>query len=610
MFRYDIQGLRALAVFLVFIFHLNNQFLSGGFIGVDIFFVISGFLITGNILKLKHNKSFKFIDFYIGRFKRLLPVFFSILIVTVILGVFIYSPSEVYLLKRNLFNAVIFNSNNYFASLDNYFGTSNTENPLLHTWTLAIEMQFYFLLPILLICINTKYLKLTIVSLFVILLAYSNLQSYYLNNIEEMYFSLPARMPEFLMGSIIVLYKNQLQKTFGNIKLSNYLAILSVLIIIVSSAIFNEEMKFPGMIVLLPITATSILLLSNNSWVNTKLLSNKLMVHIGELSYSIYLWHWVIMAYLRYYKVEYEFTVVENLLIIGITYILSYVTYQLVENRFRSVSNKKILVILSFQFITLAVGIYSLTKLNQLVNFIPTEYLKPNINMESHNGTFKKTGYLGAIEKKNDSILLIGDSHAFIYKNLLETLGKEYNFNFRTVTNNLYPPLQGFVRDDFTNQAVFDQYVHLSNITSDEIKKSKYIILSSVWTKKVRNFEEVFFNFITSLQPNQKVIILQDFPNFKKNPFRVNKGYQKIKNYDKSLINYSPKIPEYVDRYVDNKKVYYLKINFEKFNQDLPFYNNKIMYFDDGHLNTYGVNVLAQLEGKKIAEEILDIISD
>ena len=144
-YRYDIQGLRAVAVLLVFFFHLNANLLSGGFVGVDVFFVISGYLISGIILHKKEQNKFQFIDFYISRFKRLLPAYLIFLLVTFLVATLLYLPSDIIGVRNSVFWSSIFYSNKYLSELDNYFGMSSQENPLLHTWTLAIEMQFYFL---------------------------------------------------------------------------------------------------------------------------------------------------------------------------------------------------------------------------------------------------------------------------------------------------------------------------------------------------------------------------------------------------------------------------------------------------------------------------------
>lgn len=157
-FRNDIQGLRALAVIFVFVFHLSNRFLPGGFIGVDVFFVISGYLISKIILSKLEKNDFSLKEFYISRLKRIVPAYYFLLIVVWVAFFFIFINADIGKFKLSHFWATIFNSNYYFANADNYFGASSNENPLLHTWTLGVEMQFYLFLPLLLFIRNRKLL--------------------------------------------------------------------------------------------------------------------------------------------------------------------------------------------------------------------------------------------------------------------------------------------------------------------------------------------------------------------------------------------------------------------------------------------------------------------
>ncbi|WP_448636327.1 acyltransferase family protein [Pedobacter panaciterrae] len=204
-FRNDIQGLRAIAVLLVFTFHLSPQILPGGFIGVDIFFVISGYLISSIVLHKIDNNKFSLLDFYYGRIKRIVPAYLVLLIALAAISAFIFVPSDIAGLRKGLFWSAIFNSNNYFATLDNYFGASSNENPILHTWTLAVEMQFYLFLPILLLFIkNKKILILTLTIITLIFLGYGTFEVLS-NNKGSMYYSLLARSPEFFIGVLATL---------------------------------------------------------------------------------------------------------------------------------------------------------------------------------------------------------------------------------------------------------------------------------------------------------------------------------------------------------------------------------------------------------------------
>ncbi|MDR6544698.1 peptidoglycan/LPS O-acetylase OafA/YrhL [Chryseobacterium rhizosphaerae] len=209
-FRNDIQGIRALAFFLVFIFHINYTWLQGGFIGVDVFFVISGYLMTSIIIDQKDKNIFSFYDFYWKRLKRIFPAYLFLIIAATLAGSFIYLARDIWTLQKSAGASIVFLSNLLFSRGDSYFGAALNENPFLHTWSLAIEMQFYLLLPLLLIWVKRKYLSAVIVLLIIVLTIYTSISMYIDNSNTSTYFSLVSRIPEFLIGSFYSLaFKNK-----------------------------------------------------------------------------------------------------------------------------------------------------------------------------------------------------------------------------------------------------------------------------------------------------------------------------------------------------------------------------------------------------------------
>src|SRR5690606_635152 len=173
-YRLDIQGYRALAVLLVFIFHLNKEWLPGGYVGVDIFFVISGFLITSIIDNQKSKNKFSLINFYQKRFVRIVPAYFVAMLVTLLLACSIYLYTDILNFRRPFLMAMGFVSNLFFSSGNSYFGAVYSENPLLHTWSLSIEMQFYFILPLVMLLLNRKWLKIVLPVSILLITAYSS----------------------------------------------------------------------------------------------------------------------------------------------------------------------------------------------------------------------------------------------------------------------------------------------------------------------------------------------------------------------------------------------------------------------------------------------------
>ena len=251
-YRLDIQGLRALAVLSVFLFHLNKIYLPGGFIGVDVFFVISGFLISGIIFRKKEKDDFSFKDFYISRIKRIVPAYYVMIIFALIGVIFIFMHVDALLFRRSAFWSALFLSNNYFSTLDTYFGAASSENPLLHTWTLAIEMQFYLFLPIVIVLFSKKNLKYLLGILIIGLLAYCQYNLVFNEDKNGMYFSLLARIPEFLLGVSLNLISEERRKYFNN----NFCSIIGLLLIVGSLFFISENSAFPGLLSLLPCIGT------------------------------------------------------------------------------------------------------------------------------------------------------------------------------------------------------------------------------------------------------------------------------------------------------------------------------------------------------------------
>lgn len=585
-FRYDIQGLRALAVLLVFIFHLNSSWLPGGFIGVDIFFVISGFLVSSIILSKKNKGTFSFIDFYIGRIKRIFPAFLCVLIFSTLGGIFLYLPMDINTLMDSIKNSFLFKSNTYFSNLGNYFGASNTENPLLHTWTLSIEMQFYFLLPLLIYFFTKKNILKIAFFLTCGLLAYSTINSFYFDKSNTIYFSLLARIPEFLIGVIVALKATSIQKFLGNkMQIS---AIISVIGLILCGFLFSESIVFPGFWVLLPCLFTGILLISHNSLVN-KILSNKALVHIGELSYSIYLWHWVIMAFYRYYTVRTHFDWYELLFITLSTYFLSLITYFLVEEKYRKYQNKLFVIRYSYLLIPFAIFYFSLPKLNNEIHPLPLKYIRPSFGLTSHGWDFKKVQQIGDIDSLDDSICLIGDSHALIYKAFFDVIGINHNFKITTITNDLYPTIPNLIKTDFDKEAAFTNYNMLMEYGDSIIKQSNTIFISSLWSEEVESLPIAFKKFIKDLDKSKKVIILSDYPTFNTNPIRKTRSIVLENNYNFELQAKIKTLPDYVQEVIkDNDNVYLLNIDYAPFIDKLPYISDTIAYYDEGHLNAYG----------------------
>lgn len=601
-FRNDIQGLRALAFILVFIFHLNLNWLPGGFLGVDLFFVLSGYLITSITVSDIDTGKFSFVNFFRKRVKRIVPAYFILLLSITLIGIYIYIYTDFYTFFRSLRYSVIFLSNLIFSEGDSYFGASLSENPFLHTWSLSIEMQFYLILPFI-IFIFKKHLKIIFISIILFFVIYSSYNIYFLGNKSLMYFSLGARIPEFLVGSLYaILFKKHID--FGR-KKNNIIAFVSLFIFILCTFLISENSKFPGFLALFPIISIANLLVLNNNLIS-KIFSNKILVKIGEYSYSLYLWHWPIMALMRYRLDRYEFNYDEILLVIFLTSILSWFSYRFIESTSRWYSDIKFFIIYLLIFIGLFFISFNYKNLFEFKK-IPDLYSTPYFGINSHGG--EKYEILGDFNK-SDSILLIGNSHANMLKPFIDYIGKSNNFSVTTYTNSGYMAIDGIKDEDIVS---LDQLKRLNisrnkiNYVRELINNNKIIIINnSHGFNKLPSVRKSLEDLAASLKPNQKIILLNTFPSIDKNLFKINSGFIRV---SESIIIQNEDIDSReMLKDIENKysNVYYYDISKSKIFSSPGYINDTVAYYDKGHINTFASLKLA----KDLEEDFIKFLDE
>lgn len=594
-FRNDIQGLRALAVVFVFLFHLSHNFLPGGFIGVDIFFVISGYLISSIVISKIANDKFNLLDFYDSRIKRIVPAYYFLLIAVWVGFYFIFINADIGKFKLSHFWALVFNSNYYFANVDNYFGVSSNENPLLHTWTLGVEMQFYLILPFILLFIKNRKILISILILITVgLFAYST-KEIMTGNKGGMYFSLLARSPEFFIGVLISLVK--IEKNNFVIKNAFPLSLIGFIGLLCSALILTETSPFPGALAILPCLSVGLLLITPTSKLNF-FLANKFFVFIGEISYSVYLWHWPIIAFLRYYYSRYDLRVSEMFIVIFSTITLSLFSYYFVEKPFRLKKGLRFYAILGSMFIINVLLIVFVVPIKFKTSQIPLEYIYPSFGMESHSNHFKRVGVYGNIKSNGKQILLLGDSHALTYLPYLDELGKGEKFSFHSITNDRYPSLPGLSDKIIVERDRFITYKKLEPSINSEIGSADVLIIS--FTGDGKKYKNVIEQLLLNLKPNQKVLFISDFPSLDVNPVRINRSHikdsSKKHQYKLSYAQYDTEILKLIE---ENPQSKYVDLSSENhYFSDAPFYKDTLMYYDSNHLNYYGSVNYEKVSGK------------
>jgi peptidoglycan/LPS O-acetylase OafA/YrhL len=330
-YRPDVDGLRAIAVLLVMNYHAFPEAIPGGFIGVDIFFVISGFLITGIIARELDFKRFSLVAFYVRRIRRIFPALIVVLCAALVLGSLWMLPAAYAQLGSDVFASAAFFANIALLLQSGYFDIASAKKPLLHLWSLGIEEQFYLFWPLLLML--AVRLRLSIVAVASILGIGSFLLNLALIGSDPIAtFYLPfTRAFELLAGAVLARGWNRISQTgaAGNLR-----ALIGVGLIAVAAAVLDPHRAFPGWWAILPVAGAALLLSAPGAWFCRVVLASRPLVGIGLVSYPLYLWHWPLLVFFTIIKFN-PLTLLERELVLLASGLLAWATYQYVEKPFR-----------------------------------------------------------------------------------------------------------------------------------------------------------------------------------------------------------------------------------------------------------------------------------
>ena len=349
----QIQGLRALAAISVTLFHA--KWVSGGFIGVDIFYVISGFLITGLLMReIDRTGTINFKEFYARRFKRLLPTSFFVLAVTAVFAWFLLPGIARASLGRDVIAASLYVSNYLFAWWQtDYQNLDATPSPVIHYWSLAVEEQFYLLWPLLILAFFFLAMKFKSKNFVAWMVASVTLLSFiyslYLTENSPIwaFYSLPTRAWELGIGALIVLVPQM--------KMKRILGLIGFILLSISSVIFNESTAFPGVNALLPVLGTTLLIATVHSWPPflNDVANSKVSQWLGRISYPLYLWHWPLLVLPSTYLAR-PLEVYERLIAIAATLLFADLTHRFVEEPFRHSNSSALLIYKKSAVVTVA----------------------------------------------------------------------------------------------------------------------------------------------------------------------------------------------------------------------------------------------------------------
>ncbi|QWE16958.1 acyltransferase family protein [Polynucleobacter sp. AP-Nino-20-G2] len=421
-YRPDIDGLRAVALLLVVVFHAYPSYLPGGFIGVDIFFVISGFLISSILIEEISVNKFSVFDFYSRRIRRIFPALLVVLFFSLFVGWFTLFSDEYLQLGISVIAGAGFFENLLLISQLGYFDTSSDLKPLLHLWSLAVEEQFYLIWPVFIWFIYKSRFSMfkTIFIIFISSLVYNLYAT--IVGFENIFYSPVVRFWELLSGSFIYfIYKNKINIKKSSIQ--NISSILGLALIFCSAFLLNKDSKFPGWNAIPPVLGAFLIIASGNkSQFNSKILSSRPMVFIGLISYPFYLWHWPLLSFYRI--IFYQKNSFIPFLIILISAILAWLTYIGIEQRIKRL--KHLMPILSGMMIFASVsgGVIFINngfpnRLASYEKYNDHPYIKDSRSTPScikqYSYLFKPTFDIKrdfCINYPSSEILILGDSHA------------------------------------------------------------------------------------------------------------------------------------------------------------------------------------------------------
>lgn len=336
IYRKEIDGLRALAVIPVLLFHAGYNTFSGGFIGVDVFFVISGYLITSIIVLEKKAGTFNLINFYERRARRILPALFVVIFACLPFAWMWLVPNDMKGFCQSLVAVVVFASNIFFWRKSGYFDTDAELKPLLHTWSLGVEEQYYLLFPIFLLLawpFGRRALLLILVAVSLASLAFSQWAS--INAPAAAFYLLPARVWELLIGVFVAFYALRESRQDVTFQVRQFGSVLGLLLVLYAIFAFDRHTPFPSLYTLVPTIGTALIILfATQRTLVAGLLGNRVLVGIGLVSYSAYLWHQPLFVFARYSQAEDPSKLLMATLVIA-SFTLAYLTWRYVEVPFR-----------------------------------------------------------------------------------------------------------------------------------------------------------------------------------------------------------------------------------------------------------------------------------
>jgi len=632
-YRPDIDGLRAIAVLAVVFYHTNLPGFSGGFVGVDIFFVLSGFLITSIILKDIKDEKFSIAKFYERRIRRIFPALFPVIAFVLVTGAYLFDPQAFSDLGKSVTATTLFYSNILFWRESGYFAAPSLQKPLLHTWSLAVEEQFYIFFPLALVFIH-RYLKSRYLLWILVATTISLLASIYgvYHYAGSTFYLVPTRAWELLAGSILAL---GVLPNPSSLWLRNLLSTTGLALIIYSVGFYSEATLFPGLNAIAPVLGAWLIIYSNmgegGRAIVNKILSMRPLVFVGLISYSLYLWHWPIVAFEKYLLFR-PFNWYDSAAIILASLAVSTFSWKYIEQPFRGKKmllpeRKKLFVVSAFVMIAASGVGWVIDAQNGMPYRFPDadfavmenrdpQWIDGQKNDKWLDGlTDGNTPHVMGSLKVSPSFALWGDSHSVALTSAVAETANHYNLSGYNITHTGVRPLLGMDNMDTPfNEAEYNRSVIDFLKSHTEIKT---IFIAAQWADIPLKLKDItseyvdqptevylraglFRSVIAIHELGRDVVIVSDVPTLKNDPkrlFWISKRFgvsvrttqcsQSINEYNELQKNSFKVFRDLQMRY--NIRVLHPELLlFDKKGQSIVVLNNQSLYIDADHLSTIG----------------------
>ncbi len=520
-YRPDIDGLRAIAVLSVVAFHAFPNIVKGGFVGVDIFFVISGFLITGILQKDLQNHSLSFYqyitNFYQRRITRIFPALLLVLTASFVTGWFLLLPTDFKTLGKHMLAGAGFVSNIVYWQEAGYFDAAAETKTLLHLWSLAVEEQFYLIWPVLMYVawrqgISTVWM---IASLMILSFVW-NVAHIHSQAIATFYSPL-TRFWELLAGGLLAVQQGHAKNQIKDPRCQNIHSFIGIALITIALYYLNKEKRFPGWWALLPVLGSYFIISAGQkAWFNRTILSNRMIVGIGLISYPLYLWHWPILAFLRTIQMEAPSTF-EIWIALALSFVLSFFTYRMIEtplrfgNWWKSKINLKTRILVIAMLVCALLG-YTIYSKNGFSNRFPVA-LKNLLEHQYDYGDSNGHCLVGIGENQTKlpaqcfaknpafkkSVALWGDSFTWHLAAALKKRGIQNNIDFNLMAAAGCEPVLN---------ANVDYCKKGNEFVLQILQKHQYdtILLAGNWTNAFQNELDATLNLLNTMQSRHEIV--------------------------------------------------------------------------------------------------------